>query len=163
MTSLTLAAVLQASLLATGNETYAEAHRQNQQTGQPIVVMVGADWCPACVMMKNSVINQVRQRGILRKVAFAMVNLDREQQLGQQLTAGGPIPQLIVYRQTEAGWKCQKLIGGQTVETVESFISSAVQATDTKRPAQTPQPAPQATPASPDSNTAYRATPGTNG
>ena len=51
MTSLTLVIAMQATMLAAGAETYADAHRQTCETGQPLVVMVGADWCPACQQM----------------------------------------------------------------------------------------------------------------
>jgi thioredoxin-like negative regulator of GroEL len=93
-----------------------------------MVVIVGADWCPACQVMEQTILPQVRQRGGLRRVAFAIVNVDRERELATQLTSGGPIPQLIVFHQTTSGWRRRVLIGGQTVETVESFIGEAVQA-----------------------------------
>jgi len=128
MTALTFAALLHASVLATGAETYADAHRKTAATGQPMVVMVGADWCPACQAMEQNIIPQVRQQGIFRRVTFAIVNVDRERELATQLTSGGPIPQLIVFHQTAAGWRRRVLIGGQSVETVESFIGEAVQA-----------------------------------
>ena len=128
MTALTLTALLQISALATGAETYADAHRITAETGQPMVVIVGADWCPACQVMEQTVLPQVRQRGGLRRVAFAIVNVDRERELATQLTSGGPIPQLIVFHQTNSGWRRRVLIGGQTVETVENFIGEAVQA-----------------------------------
>ncbi len=145
MTALTLTALLQVSVLATGAETYADAHRITAETGQPMVVMVGADWCPACQAMEQNIIPQVRQRGILRRVAFAIVNVDRERELATQLTAGGPIPQLIVFHQTTTGWRRRVLIGGQTVETVESFIGEAVQANVAVAPK--PQAKPDAKPA----------------
>jgi len=126
MTSLSLATILQASLLLTGTDDYAEAHHVVTQTGRPMVVMVGADWCPACQVMDKTVIPQVRQRGLLRRVAFAHVNLDQERDLGQELTAGGPIPQLLMYRRTLGGWKMRRIIGGQSVETVESFIKEGL-------------------------------------
>ncbi len=127
MTALTLTALLQISALATGAETYADAHRITAETGQPMVVMVGADWCPACQAMEQNIIPQVRRRGIFRRVAFATVNVDRERELATQLTSGGPIPQLIVFDKTTTGWRRRVLIGGQTVEKVESFIGEAVQ------------------------------------
>ena len=141
MTSLSLAAVLQLTMLATGTETYADAHRINQQTGQPIVVIVGAEWCPACVVMKDKIMPQLRLRGMLGKVAFAQVDLDHEQRLGHTLTGGGPIPQLIMFRRTADGWRRNKLIGRQSVETVERFISQGVQATEAEFQNQAAMPA----------------------
>jgi thiol-disulfide isomerase/thioredoxin len=131
VTSLMFAALLRASLMltaadATAGETYADARRATLETGKPLVVMVSTDWCAPCQQMKKSVIPQVRKRGLLKKVSFAMVNPDFDSELAEQLTGGGPIPQLVMYRQTPAGWKWKKLIGGQSVETVEEFINDGL-------------------------------------
>lgn len=136
MTSLTLAAILQLPFLATP-ETYAEAHQQTVETGQPLVVMVGADWCPACHQMERDVIPVVRQRGLLRRVAFALVNLDKDRDVGHKLTNGGPIPQLIVFRRTSEGWQRKQLIGAQPVEKVEQFIKSELAQQESKPTADT--------------------------
>ena len=127
MTTLSVALVVQAAIIATGAEDYATAHRATTETGKPMVVMVGADWCPACQTMKRTVMPQVKKRGLLRKVAYAFVNLDHDQELGRQLTAGGPIPQLIMYRKTSKGWWRRALIGSQSVRTIETFIDEGVQ------------------------------------
>lgn len=132
--SLTLAAILHLPLLAapvdgSAVETYAEAHRQTVETGRPMVVMVGAEWCPACKQMENAVLPKVRERGLLRRVAFALVDLDRERELGQKLIAGGPIPQLIAFRKTANGWEHDRLVGGQSLEQIEEFINQEVNLT----------------------------------
>lgn len=126
MTILGLAALVQVSLLSVGAETYSDAYRATTETGRPMVVLVGADWCGACRTMEHTVLPQLRERGVLGKVAFAIVNLDQERDLGGQLTNHGPIPQLLLFRKAEDGWKLRRLIGHQTVETVESFIEEGV-------------------------------------
>jgi thioredoxin-like negative regulator of GroEL len=140
MTSMLCVTVVQVALALTGAETaavkteavsadaesYAEAHRQTVETGKPLVVMVSTDWCPPCQVMKKTVLPRVRERGVLRKVVFAMVNPDRDAKLAQELTGGGPIPQLVMFRKTAEGWKRQKLIGGQSVESVEKFINDGL-------------------------------------
>lgn len=133
MTSMLLATVFQAAILATGAEetpisgkTYAEAREAVSRTGEPMVVMVSTDWCPPCQTMKRSILPRVRERGLLKKVVFAMVNPDRDRELAEQLTGGGPIPQLVMFRKTADGWVRKKLIGGQSVETVEEFISEGL-------------------------------------
>lgn len=136
MTGLSVAVLLQAALMASESEDYAEAHKNVTETGRPMVIMVGADWCPACEVMKQSVIPQVKQHGVLRKVAYAVVNLDRERELGRQLTGGGPIPQLIMYRKTSDGWLRKKLVGSQSPETVEAFINEAVDLDDNAKKVQ---------------------------
>ena len=137
MTNLTLTAVLQASILAatsggaTGSlaavDDYASARAKIEKTGQPIVILVGADWCPACVAMKKDVMPEIRKQGILKQVAYATVNLDKQGKLGRQLTDGGPIPQMIMYRKTRRGWLRKRLIGGQSPKTIVSFIRRGVE------------------------------------
>ena len=127
MTSLALATILQASIIAVGADDYAAARRETTDTGRPMVILVGADWCPACQTMKNEVVPQVKRRGLLGRVAYAVVNLDRQRNLGRQLVADGPIPQFIMYRKTREGWKRRRLVGGQNVETVEAFIKEGLE------------------------------------
>jgi thioredoxin-like negative regulator of GroEL len=124
---------MQAALLLTGAdatpakaETYTAARRVTVETGKPMVVMVSTDWCPPCQVMKKSILPRVREHGLLRKVAFAMVNPDRDAKLADEITGGGPIPQLVMFRKTPKGWVRKKLIGGQSVETVEEFIKDGL-------------------------------------
>lgn len=126
MTTFVCATLVYASLAATGAETYTEAHRAAVQTGRPMVIMVGTDWCAPCQQMKKTVLPQVRQRGLLRKVAFAFINPDRDSELAVKLTGGGPVPQLVMYRRTAEGWRRRKLVGGQSVEAVERFINEGL-------------------------------------
>ena len=44
----------EASAVAQGAETYAEAYRLANQTGRPMVVLVGAEWCGPCRNMKQT-------------------------------------------------------------------------------------------------------------
>jgi len=134
MATMTLAALVQASVLAVGAETYAEAYQMTSQTGQPMVVLVGAQWCGACKVMENTVLPQLRQRGILGRVVFAHVNLDQERELGGQLTDNGPIPQLVMFRKAKDGWRRRKLVGAQSVETVETFIGEGLQLDTAAKP-----------------------------
>ena len=107
-------------------ESYAEARRATVKTGKPMVVMVSTDWCPPCQVMKKTILPRVRQRGLLRKVIFAMVNPDHDGELAEKITGGGPIPQLVMFRKTAHGWMRRKLIGGQSVEAVEQFINEGL-------------------------------------
>jgi thioredoxin-like negative regulator of GroEL len=107
-------------------ESYDVAHQETVETGKPIIVMVGTDWCGPCQTMKKKILPQVRERGLLKKVAFAIVNADREHELAQRLTGGGPIPQLVMFRKTSEGWKRRKLVGGQSVEQVQEFIKEGL-------------------------------------
>ncbi|MGA2797239.1 MAG: thioredoxin family protein [Thermoguttaceae bacterium] len=126
MTLTLCAALMQTVLLASptdSNETYTEARRQITETGRPMVVMVSTDWCGPCQSMKRNVLPRLRERGMFKKVAFAQVNADRDSELAKELTGGGPIPQLVMYRRSGRGWVRAKLVGGQSVEKVEQFIN----------------------------------------
>ena len=55
-----------------------------------------------------------------------MVNPDRDKELAEKLTGGGPIPQLVMFRKKGNGWVRKNLVGGQSVETVEEFIKEGL-------------------------------------
>lgn len=119
--------VLQCALMVTGGQSYAEAHKTTTEKGCPLVVVIGATWCSACQQLKNDVLPTVKRDGILKRVAYAEVDLDEEHELGKQLTDGGPIPQIVMYRKTQLGWRLKRLIGRQDTQTVEQFISQGVE------------------------------------
>jgi thioredoxin-like negative regulator of GroEL len=126
-------AIMQISLLSTGANEYAEAHKVHSATGQPMVLLVGAEWCPGCVQMKNSVLPRVARRGLLGKVAFAHVNTDRDSRVAKSVMQGGTIPQLIMYRKTPNGWKRHLLVGVQSPEQIESFINKGLELDNVER------------------------------
>lgn len=129
MTGLTLSLVMQMALLGAAPNTeasYAQAHEITTKTGRPMLILVGAKWCPACVQMKNRVVPQLKRLGSLSEVSYAEVDLDRDRELGRLLTKGGPIPQLLMYRKTQMGWRLRRIIGGQTVENADRFIAEGV-------------------------------------
>ena len=70
--------------------TYETAYQQaTTDNSRPLVVLVGADWCPACRQMKQAVLPQVERDGGLNRVAFATVNTDRDSTLARELMSGG--------------------------------------------------------------------------
>lgn len=126
MTSLTLATLLHVSVAAVGGHSYADAHRTTTKTGKPMVIMVSAEWCAACKTMEKNVFPQVQKRGLLKKVSFVIVNVDREKTLARKLIGNGPLPQLVMFRRGNKGWLRRKLIGGQSTQTVEKFIKQGL-------------------------------------
>ncbi len=125
MSGLTLSLMLQTSLLAAGPVDYAEAYRQTQEGGQPLLVLVGADWCPGCVTMKHGVLPRLTQAGRLKDATLAVVNLDAEGDLAGQLMRGGTIPQLIVFAKTPGGWYREQITGATSDASVEALVSRA--------------------------------------
>jgi thiol-disulfide isomerase/thioredoxin len=130
VTTLTFGILLQVSLLATDGHNYADAYRNTQSTGKPLVVLVGADWCPGCQTMKNSVIPQLEKQGGLSNVAFAYVNADSK--LAHKLMQGGSIPQLIMFRQSSTGWTREQLVGAHSVSDTKSFIARSTEGPPTR-------------------------------
>ncbi|HVX14591.1 MAG TPA: thioredoxin family protein [Pirellulales bacterium] len=127
MMSFAFSAMVQVSLISTGANDYADAHKVHLETGRPMVLLVGAEWCPACVQMKNSVLPRVSRHGGLDKVAFAHVNADRDSRIAKSVMKGGTIPQLIMYRKTPLGWRRHMLVGAQSPEKIEAFINRGLE------------------------------------
>jgi len=128
----TFAALLQISLFAAGSNnisanTYADAYKETVDNGKPLVILVGAEWCPACRSMKTSVLPTVAAHGGLSSVSFACVNTDEQSGLAGKLLEGSLIPQLVKYEKTADGWKLTRLVGGQSVTAVEDFVRVAPQ------------------------------------
>ncbi|SRR6056297_677590 len=128
MVSLLLAAVL-ASVVSeqpASHQDYAQAYRSAQQEGKPLVVVVGAEWCPACVNLKSQTLASMQQTGQFEDVSVAIVDQDAEPELAAQLKRGKMIPQIIVFSQTRAGnWKRIQLTGYQSQATVRSVLNDA--------------------------------------
>jgi thiol-disulfide isomerase/thioredoxin len=123
-----IAALLNLSFLASpGTTAYDDAYRlATADEGRPLVVLVGADWCPACQRMRQAIVPELQQRGSLAKVAFAVVNTDREGHLAGQLMEGNTIPQLVMFVKTDKGWSRRQLTGSQSVGDVEGFLASGM-------------------------------------
>jgi thioredoxin-like negative regulator of GroEL len=126
VTNLMLAAVMQAALMGAAETSYAEAYKQ-AEAGKPLVVLIGTDWCPGCVTMKNRVMPQVEKNGTLAKVAFTQLNTDKERELATQMMRGNSIPQLVIYHKTADGWMRQVMVGAKSAAEVERAINQAVE------------------------------------
>ena len=63
MTNITLVAFAQVSLLGAGQQDFDQACQQSLTTRRPLVVLLGARWCPACQKMKNTILPQVARTG----------------------------------------------------------------------------------------------------
>ncbi len=134
MNTLTFIAVLQASILAAPPQSYTEAHKVMKETGRPLVVMVGADWCTACQEMKQTVIPELEKEGVFKNVSFAYVNSDQQKELAGKLLEGRSIPQLIMFHKTSDGWQRGRLIGIQPLGAVRSFLRRGIEARAARQP-----------------------------
>lgn len=116
-------------VLAGGDTSYAAAYKTSADSGKPLVILIGADWCPHCVEMKRSSIPQALKQASLDDAAFAIVNSDDEPQLARQLMSGSSIPQLVMFYKTADGWKRAQLTGGQTPSQIATFVRDGVKQT----------------------------------
>ena len=107
--------------------SYAEALKHSQETGKPLLVVVGSDACPACVTLKNQTIEPMTREGGLEDVSFVVVNRDAEPELAGRLMKGNRIPQVILYSQSESGWLRRQLTGFQSKAGIRTLIKNAVQ------------------------------------
>lgn len=127
MTALTANLVFQTLILATGAQPYPEAYKNVEQTGRPLLVLVGADWCPACQTMKQSTMAKMEKTGRLKRVEFSILNTDQESTLSRRVMQGSSIPQLVLYEKTGSGWRRTQITGAASEGEVEALISRAVE------------------------------------
>jgi thioredoxin-like negative regulator of GroEL len=102
--------------------SYSQALREANASGKPLVVLVGADWCPACVTLKDRVLPQLKKRGLLDHVVLCYLDYDRERELAEKITRGSVIPEMVHFAKQGEGWKVKRLIGGASVSQVEAFV-----------------------------------------
>ena len=108
-------------------QDYAKAYRDSISEGKPLLVIVGAPWCPACQTLKEATILPMAQTGELDDVSVALINKDQDPQLAKELTGGEPmIPQIILYTSEQGKWKRRKLMGYQPKQPVRNLIRRAL-------------------------------------
>ncbi len=111
-----------------GAKTYAAAYRTAQESNRPLVVVIGAEWCPACVNLKQTTIASMEASGELQEVSLAVVDQDQEPELARQIKQGETIPQIVVFSKAEDGsWRRNQLTGYQSTGPVRSLLRRAAQ------------------------------------
>jgi len=120
----------QTSLLAAEPSGYEKAFQEAQTRKQPLIVLVGATWCPGCQTMKQTVMPQMSRRGDLKNVSYATVDADAEPELAGSLMRGGAIPQLIVFHQQGGKWQREQIVGATSEEKVRQLVARAIATQD---------------------------------
>ena len=126
MTSVCIVLFLQAAIAGDTQETYAEAYRLTTETGRPMIVFVGTERCASSIQMRQRIFPELHRRGLLSRVAFATVDIRRDERLGRQLVGNGTVPQWIMFRRTPEGWRCRRLVGPQDLDDVATFIEQGL-------------------------------------
>ncbi len=108
-------------------QSYAMAYEKSITEKKPLVVVVSAEYCPACHVLKDTTIKSMEQNGELDDCSVVVIDRDADPELAKQLMAGEKmVPQIIVFSQSDTGrWKRLKLTGFQPAQPVRSLIRSA--------------------------------------
>lgn len=136
MSSLAATLILQAAFLTSAPVSttapvpaatlnYREAYAEAQDSKRPLMIVIGAEWCQACVDLKRTTIPEMQKQGKLDGVVLTFVDIDQDPDLARQLLGGPSIPQVIVFSKGEAGWNRKQLTGKQSSDSVAAIIAPA--------------------------------------
>jgi len=106
--------------LTAAHNGYAAAYRRAEAGGVPMVILIGADWCGACTATKTT-IGKIDPK-LHGQIAYGYIDVDKHSKLAKNLSGGGPIPQLIAFWRTKAGWIRSVFVGSHTVKTTEAVL-----------------------------------------
>ena len=131
MVTLLLAVLLSGVTTAPLKTDYAEAYKESVSEDKPLMVVVGAPWCPACNVLKQTTIEPMAETGELDDVSVALLDRDSNPELVKQLTKGEKmLPQIIMFTRTDKGkWQRNRLMGYQPKQPVRNLIRTAVNRT----------------------------------
>jgi thiol-disulfide isomerase/thioredoxin len=128
MVGVSVLVVLQ-SLLGAEPVSYHAAFKDAQAKERPLLVLVGAPWCPGCRTMKQTVLPNLAKRGGLDSVSFAAVDLEVEPEMANSLMRGNGLPQLIIFTKQSGGqWHREQITGSVGEPDVQALIARALAA-----------------------------------
>ena len=104
---------------------YRTAYHRAKEGEKPLLVLVTAEWCPPCQMMKKTTFPKLMEKKAFANFNFSKVDLDKEEALGRQLMGNQGIPQLIMFEKQGDQWVRRNLVGIQTPEAIEAFMAQA--------------------------------------
>ncbi|MCU0960393.1 MAG: thioredoxin family protein [Pirellulaceae bacterium] len=113
---------VQLGVVGWGGSEYQEAYAEADRDGKPLLVLVGAEWCPGCRTMKEEMLPQLRREGGLADVVFTTVDTDYKPTLSRRLLRGNSIPQLVMFTRGKRGWRRSQLTGVHAPELIREFI-----------------------------------------
>jgi thiol:disulfide interchange protein len=126
MLAFSASVVVQIAALTVNAQPYDQAQKQAGENGQPLLVLVGTDWCPGCRTMKDSVLSRMTSGGKLAKVNYATVDAEEESALASHLMRGNAIPQLIIFSKKPDGeWHREQITGTASEGQVLALIERA--------------------------------------
>ena len=127
MNILTLAVVMQASVVTFELQSYQNVYRNVIDNQRPFVVIIGADWCHACQQLKQKTVPEVANEGGFKGVEVAYVDFDRDAELAKKLMKGTSIPQVVRYQRHGKKWDFERLSGVPSRQALTSFAQGRKQ------------------------------------
>lgn len=103
--------------LALLGETYAEAHAASLADGKPLLVAIGAGWCPGC-KADEAILAKLDKSG----VHYAHIDVDAQPVLARKFMVGNSIPQTVLYRRVRERWTVTRFTGPQARKTFEALL-----------------------------------------
>ena len=104
---------------------YDAAYAQAEKEKKPLLILVGADWCPSCQVMKRETIEPMKGSGELSDVVVTVVDKDARPVLAEQLMRGKTLPQVVVFTRDGQGWQRFSLTGMQTPSRIRELLKRA--------------------------------------
>jgi len=120
-----------------GNEPileYSEAYKLFHKERKPLVVVIGADWCHGCVLMKKDTIIPMHNSGEFKDCILTTVDVDKDSKLVEQLLAVDGktkqtirvYPQIVVFAYKQDECKKFNLVGRHFRSKVVEFIKKSL-------------------------------------
>ena len=104
---------------------YKTAYKRAQSGDKPLLILITAQWCPPCQVMKKTTIPQLMQKDAFKNCHYSTVDLDKQPTIARQLIGNRGVPQLIMFEKRDDKWVRRYLRGIQTSQTVEAFVAQA--------------------------------------
>ncbi len=118
-----LVIALQMCIVSWNAQVYDQAYHQSLESGQPLLILVGADWCGACQVMKKKVMPQLQRDGALQDIHCTEINLVDDEELANRISKINTIPCLILFSKSEDKWQKRELIGMHNQKSVKAFLA----------------------------------------
>ncbi len=102
---------------------YKTAFYRAKEGDKPLLVLVTAQWCGPCQILKAKALPELKLKGAFSRFHFATIDYDQEPALAQNLIGERGIPQFILFEKHEDKWSRRYLIGAQTTPEIEEFLA----------------------------------------
>lgn len=98
-------------MLSFGVNDYSENYQDSIINDKPLVVVVGAEWCNSCNVLKKNIMPKILEKFSRRHFNYAEIDADENQPLARKILIGDSIPQTVIYYKYNGEWKSKRWIG----------------------------------------------------